>query len=120
MAKQLAATSAGSRTTTGRAQPVDTSAASSFVLAPFDEDEGDDATEARTARRAPTIIAEMETKGALAAVAEAVMQMDLAHAPCWCSATSGRRHQRRLPARGRQHRLDRPAAQEPPGSAAGG
>jgi ribosomal subunit interface protein len=64
-----------------RAQPVDTSAATSFVLAPFDEDEGDDAAEGANGSAGPTIIAEMETKVPSLTVAEAVMQMDLSHAP---------------------------------------
>jgi hypothetical protein len=65
-----------------RAQPVDTLAATSFVLAPFAEDEGEDAAEGMTdAAAGPTIIAEMETKVPSLTVAEAVMQMDLAHAP---------------------------------------
>lgn len=66
-----------------RAEPVDTSPASSFVLAPFNEDE-DDAPEGETdlnGDQGPTIIAEMETKVPSLTVGEAVMQMELSHAP---------------------------------------
>jgi ribosomal subunit interface protein len=68
---------------TERPQPVDTSPASSFVLAPFDE-EGEDAAEdgeALDGAAGPTIIAEMETTVPSLSVSEAVMQMELAHAP---------------------------------------
>ncbi len=66
-----------------RAEPVDTSPASSFVLAPFNEDE-DDALEGEAGLdgdQGPTIIAEMETKVPSLTVGEAVMQMELSHAP---------------------------------------
>ena len=59
-----------------RAQPVELLAASSYVLAPSeDEDESTDST------LQPMIIAEMETKIPSLTVGEAVMQMELAGAP---------------------------------------
>ncbi len=65
-----------------RPQPVDTSPASSFVLAPFaEEDEGDGETQDLDGAAGPTIIAEMETTVPSLSVSEAVMQMELAHAP---------------------------------------
>jgi hypothetical protein len=51
------------------------------VLAPFSEEEGDNAAENANGAAGPTIIAEMETKVPSLTVAEAVMQMDLSHAP---------------------------------------
>lgn len=68
----------------GRATPVDTVPAGSFVLAPFNEDDsGDEAEDGTngTAAPGPTIIAETELRVPSLSVAEAVMQMDLAHAP---------------------------------------
>ena len=68
-----------------RPQPVDTSPAASFVLAPFGEDEDDeeavDGADGADGAEAPTIIAEMQTKVPSLSVGEAVMQMELAHAP---------------------------------------
>lgn len=62
-----------------RPEPVDTVPASAFVLAPFDE-EGEGAEEV-DGDAGPTIIAEMETTVPSLSVSEAVMQMELAHAP---------------------------------------
>ncbi len=68
-----------------RPQPVETLTASAFVLAPFGEDEdGDEAAEGldgADGAGGPAIIAEMQTQVPSLTVAEAVMQMDLAHAP---------------------------------------
>jgi ribosomal subunit interface protein len=64
-----------------RPEPVDTVPASSFVLAPFGEDEGDEAVDGLDGEAGPAIIAEMQTQVPSLTVAEAVMQMDLAHAP---------------------------------------
>ncbi|WP_210528427.1 ribosome hibernation-promoting factor, HPF/YfiA family [Rubellimicrobium arenae] len=69
-----------------RPTPVDTVPAGAFVLAPFNEDEGDDgeigdSDEAASSDAGPTIIAETELRVPSLSVAEAVMQMDLAHAP---------------------------------------
>jgi ribosomal subunit interface protein len=66
-----------------RPQPVDTLPASSFVLAPFDEEGEDTGDEARAldGDAGPTIIAEMETTVPSLSVSEAVMQMELSHAP---------------------------------------
>lgn len=65
-----------------RPEPVDTSLASSFVLAPLGEEEDEDADGAALDWAAgPAIIAEMQTSLPSLSVAEAVMQMDLAHAP---------------------------------------
>ena len=68
-----------------RPQPVGTSPASSFVLAPFGEDEDDEesgeAVDGADGAEAPTIIAEMQTQVPSLTVGEAVMQMELAHAP---------------------------------------
>lgn len=63
-----------------RPDRVDTVPAASFVLAPFEE-EGDEAQDAADAAPGPTIIAEMETRVPSLSVGEAVMQMELAHAP---------------------------------------
>lgn len=60
-----------------RPEPVDTSPASSFVLAPLAEEDDD----MDGASPGPAIIAEMQTTLPSLSVAEAVMQMDLAHAP---------------------------------------
>lgn len=67
----------------GRATPVDTVPAGSFVLAPFNEEEGaEEAGDGLDGTAAgPTIIAETELRVPSLSVAEAVMQMDLAHAP---------------------------------------
>ena len=70
----------------GRASPVDTVPAGSFVLAPFSEDDsGDESDEALGAMDGvapgPTIIAETELRVQSLSVGEAVMQMELAHAP---------------------------------------
>lgn len=62
-----------------RPDRVDTVPAASFVLAPLAED--DDEAGAPEAMPGPTIIAEMQTQLPSLSVAEAVMQMDLAHAP---------------------------------------
>jgi ribosomal subunit interface protein len=70
-----------------RPEPVQMVAASAFVLAPFDEDADEDLEDeaavngADGAAPGPTIIAEMQTRLPSLSVAEAVMQMDLAHAP---------------------------------------
>lgn len=69
-----------------RATPVDTVPAGSFVLAPFNEDDsGDDLDEAADemdgVAPGPTIIAETELRVPSLSVGEAVMQMELAHAP---------------------------------------
>ena len=69
-----------------RPEPVDTTPASSFVLAPFaEEDEGDEVNgqefDGLDGDAGPTIIAEMQTQVPSLTVAEAVLQMDLAHAP---------------------------------------
>lgn len=64
-----------------RPEPVETEAAAAFVLAPFAE-EGDDEEEGDEAPGdAPAIIAETETRLPSLTVGEAVMQMELAHAP---------------------------------------
>jgi ribosomal subunit interface protein len=62
-----------------RPEPVDTVPAASFVLAPFDEDE--EVADELDGAAGPTIIAEMQTSVPSLTVAEAVMQMDLSHAP---------------------------------------
>lgn len=61
-----------------RPQPVDSSPAASFVLAPIGEEEGDEGVDGAAA---PTIIAEMQTRVPSLTVGEAVMQMELAHVP---------------------------------------
>jgi ribosomal subunit interface protein len=60
-----------------RPRPVDTEPAASFVLAPFDEED----EEMVDGAAAPTIIAEMQTRVPSLTVGEAVLQMELAHAP---------------------------------------
>ncbi len=70
-----------------RPQPVETLPASAFVLAPFDEEDDEDGTDAVNGADGldgadgPAIIAEMQTQVPSLTVAEAVLQMDLAHAP---------------------------------------
>lgn len=59
-----------------RSQPVELSDAGSYILAATSEDESDD-----QAQDAPMIIAEMQAKIPMLSVGEAVMQMQLAHAP---------------------------------------
>lgn len=59
-----------------RSQPVELSDAGSYILAATSEDESDD-----QAQNAPMIIAEMQAKIPMLSVGEAVMQMQLAHAP---------------------------------------
>lgn len=59
----------------GRSQPVELSAAGSYILVPTDDAEESDAG------TAPVIVAEMETKIPSLSVGDAVMQMELAHAP---------------------------------------
>ncbi|EYD73952.1 Ribosomal subunit interface protein [Rubellimicrobium mesophilum DSM 19309] len=63
-----------------RVSPVDTVPAGSFVLAPFDEEE-EHAEGANGTAPGPTIIAETELSVLSLSVGEAVMQMELAHAP---------------------------------------
>ena len=63
-----------------RVSPVDTVPAGSFVLAPFDEDE-EHAEGTNGTAPGPTIIAETELSVLSLSVGEAVMQMELAHAP---------------------------------------
>ena len=63
-----------------RVSPVDTVPAGSFVLAPFDEDE-EHAVGTNGTAPGPTIIAETELSVLSLSVGEAVMQMELAHAP---------------------------------------
>ena len=60
-----------------RAEPVELSAAGSYILAPTEED-GEDET---ATDWSPMIVAEMETRIPSISVGEAVMQMELAHAP---------------------------------------
>ena len=62
-----------------RPVPVDTEPAASFVLAPFEEDE--ETVDVLDGAQAPTIIAEMQTRVPSLTVGEAVLQMELAHAP---------------------------------------
>jgi ribosomal subunit interface protein len=64
-----------------RPEPVDTTPANSFVLAPFGEEEDDEGTAGPGGEPGPAIIAEMQTSVPSLTVAEAVMQMDLSHAP---------------------------------------
>ncbi|TNC74254.1 ribosome hibernation-promoting factor, HPF/YfiA family [Rubellimicrobium roseum] len=64
-----------------RPNPVDTVPAGSFVLAPFDEDDSHDDEEHVNGEAGPTIIAETELRVPSLSVGEAVMQMELAHAP---------------------------------------
>jgi ribosomal subunit interface protein len=65
-----------------RPNPVDTVPAGSFVLAPFDEDEeGEEDAQVQNGEAGPTIIAETELRVPSLSVGEAVMQMELAHAP---------------------------------------
>lgn len=64
-----------------RPEPVDTLPASSFVLAPFEEEDQEEDAGAVDGAAGPTIIAEMETTVPSLSVSEAVMQMELAHAP---------------------------------------
>ncbi|TNC46430.1 ribosome-associated translation inhibitor RaiA [Rubellimicrobium rubrum] len=70
-----------------RPTPVDTVPAGSFVLAPFNEDDTDDVDaepaddEMNGTPAGPTIIAETELRVPSLTVGEAVMQMELAHAP---------------------------------------
>jgi len=59
-----------------RVQPVELSNAGSYILAPTDEE--DESTETGAA---PVIVAEMQAKIPALSVSEAVMQMELAHAP---------------------------------------
>lgn len=59
-----------------RSQPVELSDAGSYILATTDESDG-----AETTDDAPVIIAEMESKIPAISVGEAVMQMELSHAP---------------------------------------
>ncbi len=59
-----------------RSEPVELSGASSYILA---ASENDEATEPESLQ--PIIVAEMETKIPSVSVGEAVMQMELAHAP---------------------------------------
>jgi ribosomal subunit interface protein len=54
--------------------------ARSFVLAPSDDDDGDDVAPSETAAGAPVVIAEMSTALPRLTVGEAVMQLDLADA----------------------------------------
>lgn len=61
-----------------RPGPVDTVPAASFVLAPYAEEEDEEGLDGEAG---PTIIAEMQTQVPSLTVAEAVMQMDLSHAP---------------------------------------
>ena len=67
----------------GRVTPVDTVPAGSFVLAPFNEDDsGDEVDDGLDGAAAgPTIIAETELRVPSLSVGEAVMQMEMAHAP---------------------------------------
>ena len=58
-----------------RAQPVELSDAGSYILAPAGEDESSEAD------TNPVIVAEMQAKIPSLSVGEAVMQMELAHAP---------------------------------------
>jgi ribosomal subunit interface protein len=55
--------------------------ARSFVLAPIDEDDEDEADSAAVVGSAPVVIAEMSTELPHLTVGEAVMRMDLADAP---------------------------------------
>jgi ribosomal subunit interface protein len=70
-----------------RPTPVDTVPAGSFVLAPFNEDDVDDAEAGmggdglNGTPAGPTIIAETELRVPSLTVGEAVMQMELSHAP---------------------------------------
>lgn len=59
-----------------RSQPVELSDAGSYILAATSEDESED-----QGGDAPMIIAEMQAKIPMISVGEAVMQMELAHAP---------------------------------------
>jgi len=59
-----------------RSQPVELSDAGSYILASTDESD-----EAEQANDAPVIVAEMEAKIPSISVGEAVMQMELSHAP---------------------------------------
>ena len=59
-----------------RSEPVELSGAASYILA---ASESDDVTEPESLQ--PIIVAEMETKIPSVSVGEAVMQMELAHAP---------------------------------------
>lgn len=59
-----------------RSQPVELSDAGSYILAATDDSEGSENTETT-----PVIVAETETKIPALSVGEAVMQMELAHAP---------------------------------------
>lgn len=59
-----------------RSQPVELSDAGSYILAATDESDGAEQTD-----DAPVIIAEMEAKIPSISVGEAVMQMELSHAP---------------------------------------
>jgi len=59
-----------------RSQPVELSDAGSYILAATEESDGAELTD-----EAPVIIAEMETKIPSISVGEAVMQMELSHAP---------------------------------------
>lgn len=61
-----------------RPEPVETVPAFSTVLAPFGEDDEGDGMDSAPG---PAIIAEMETRLPSLSVGEAVMQMELAHAP---------------------------------------
>ncbi len=66
----------------GRQEPVDSVPAAAFVLAPFAEEGGEEGTgEEGGADGAPAIIAETQTRLPSLSVGEAVMQMELAHAP---------------------------------------
>lgn len=60
-----------------RPNPVELSAAGSYILAPSKEEEDDQDGDTLS----PIIIAEVETKIPALSVGEAVMQMELAHAP---------------------------------------
>jgi ribosomal subunit interface protein len=65
-----------------RPEPVDLLLASSYIVAPSeDRDESEDEDAGGSGDLSPTIIAEMETAIPSLSVGEAVMRMELAHAP---------------------------------------
>lgn len=63
-----------------RVEPVEFGGGAAYVLAASDEDEGDEAAPAGDSLQ-PVIIAEMEHRIPSLSAGEAVMQMELAHAP---------------------------------------
>ena len=89
-----------------RQDPIEAIGAPSYILAGG----GDDAEAEEPASLQPVIVAEMETQVQFLSVGEAVMQMELAGRRTAClPQRRAWRGERRAPARGRQHRLDRPA-----------